>query len=400
MTPSIRHPSCPVAPRRPVLCRSLGLAAAGFLLLAAASCSGPAGGARGGMQMPPMPVEIAEVKPEMVSDGFTALGTIDAEKNVEIVSEVSGTVRELPFEEGRPVAAGTLLAGLDDRVERAEADRAAALVEQVRLTAERTRQLYEQKLVPAEERERADANLKVAEANHAVAKARHDKTRIRAPFAGIVGWRRVSPGAYVQPGTVITDLAQIDRLRVGFAVPERFAATLKRGAKVTLTTTAYPEESFAGAVDVVDPQIDPATRTFDLIARIPNPGRRLKPGMSAAVTAILVERPNALVVPDEAVVAQGDQNLVYVLQPDSTVKIVPVRLGLRGTARVEVVSGLAAGDRVVKAGHQKIFPGAKVMPVPEGGMAAPPAGGSPAGKAPGAKAPAGKAPAPQPGSGK
>lgn len=395
MTPSID------SPLRPAVARGgLGLATAVALLLAAASCSGPAGGARGGMQMPPMPVEIAEVKQETVSDGFTALGTIDAEKNVEIVSEISGTVRELPFEEGRPVAAGMLLVALDDREERAEADRAAALVEQVRLTAERTRQLYEQRLVPAEERERADANLKVAEANHALAQARHDKTRIRAPFAGIVGWRRISPGAYVQAGTVITDLAQADRLRVSFSAPERFAAALKRGAKVTLTTAAYPAETFTGAVDVVDPQIDPATRTFGLIARIPNPSLRLKPGMSATVTATLVERSNALVVPDEAVIAQGDQFMVYVLQPDSTVKITPVRIGLRGSARVEVVSGLEAGDKVVKAGHQKIFPGAKVMPMPEGGMAPPPAGGAPAGKAAGGQAPAATASASKPDSGK
>ena len=370
----------PPAPRPARSRRGLGLAAALCLLLTVASCGKPAGGARGGMQMPPMPVEVAEVTRETVSDGFTALGTIDAEQNVEIVSEIAGTVRELPFAEGQPVAAGALLVALDDREQRAEEQRAAALVEQVRLAAERTRQLHERQLVPAEERERADANLKVAEANHALATARHEKTQIRAPFAGVVGWRRVSSGAYVQAGAVITDLAQTDRLRIAFAVPERFAGSFKRGAKVTLTTAAFPGETFVGAVDVVDPQVAPATRTFGLIARLANPGGRLKPGMSAAVTATLVERAGALVVPDEAVVSQGDQNLVYVVQPDSTVKAVPVQLGLRTSARVEVTSGLAAGDRVVQAGHQKIFPGAKVIPVPAGAMSGPPAGKAPAAK--------------------
>jgi membrane fusion protein (multidrug efflux system) len=393
--PSLRPPAPAPAPAR----RGLVLAAVLCLLLAAASCGKPAGGARGGMQMPPMPVEIAAVTRETVSDGFTALGTVDAEENVEIVSEIPGTVRALPFVEGQPVAAGALLVALDDREERAEEERAAALVEQVRLAAERTHKLYEQQLTPAEERERADANLKVAEANYALAKARHEKTEIRAPFAGVVGWRRVSPGAYVQAGAVITNLTQTDRLRIAFAVPERFAGTLKRGAKVTLTTAAFPGETFTGAVDVVDPQVDPTTRSFGLIARLANPGGRLKPGMSAAVTATLVERRGALVVPDEAVVSQGGQNMVYVLQPDSTVQAVPVQLGLRSSARVEVTGGLAAGDQVVKAGHQKIFPGAKVMPVPEGGTAGPPAGPAPGGKAPAAR-PEGKAPAAQPGSGK
>jgi membrane fusion protein, multidrug efflux system len=369
-------------PRWPILAR----AAIAFALLAAASCGGPAGGPRGAMKLPPMPVEVAEVKQETMRDGFTAIGTIDADENVEIVSEIAGTVRELPFTEGGPVAAGALLAVLDDSQERAEADRAAALTEQTRLTAERTRKLYQEKLVPAEELERSEANLKVAEANYAVAKARHEKTRIRAPFAGLVGRRRVSPGAYVQPGTVLTDLAQTAQLRVGFVVPERFAGTLKRGATVTLTTTAFPGETFRGRVDVVDPQIDPETRTFGLVARLPNPGLRLKPGLSAAITATLVERPRTLVVPDEAVVSQGDQNLVYVVLRDSTVQATPVKLGLRESARVEVVSGLAAGDMVVTAGHQKIYPGAKVLPVPAAGPAAP-AGSAPPGKAPAAARP-------------
>ena len=105
----------------------LGLATAVALLLAAASCSGPAGGARGGLQMPPMPVEVAEVTRETVSDGFPALGTIEADENVEIVSEIAGTVRELPFAEGQPVAAGALLVRARRPRERAEAERAAAL---------------------------------------------------------------------------------------------------------------------------------------------------------------------------------------------------------------------------------------------------------------------------------
>lgn len=338
--------------------------------------------------MPPMPVEVVDVRTATVRDGFTALGTMDAERNVEIVSEVAGTVKSLPFREGARVKRGALLAVLEDSEQRAEAERTAALAEQQRLAASRTDKLYAGKLVPAEEQERALAARKVAEASHELARARLEKMHIRAPFAGVVGWRRVSPGAYVRAGDVITDLAQSDRMRVSFAAPERFAGALRPGARVTLTTTAHPGEVFEGKIGIVDPQVDRETRTFDLIALLPNRDGRLKAGMSATVTATLEERAHALVVPDEAVIVEGNETFVYVVSPDSTVRRTVVALGLRDSSRVEVRSGLAAGERVVKAGHQKIFPGAKVMPVPEGGAGGPGAAAGAAGPQP---------PAPKPG---
>ena len=99
------------------------------------------------------------------------------------------------------------------------------------------------------------------------------KTRITAPFDGMVGARRVSPGAYVQPGTEITDLARLDNLRVKFSAPERFLAQLKRGSDVTVSTTAYPGQELTGTIEVLEPQIDPATRSVGVVARISNPGR-------------------------------------------------------------------------------------------------------------------------------
>jgi membrane fusion protein (multidrug efflux system) len=204
----------------------------------------------------------------------------------------------------------------------------------------------------------------------------------------------VSPGAYLSVGQQITEVAAIDEMKITFSSPERYLAQLRRGAAVQITSTAYPNDLFSGTISVVDPLIDPVSHTVQLEARIPNRAHKLRPGMSADVTATLGERPHALIVPDEAVFGEGNQNFVYVVKPDSTVTRQAVVLGARDSARAEIVSGVKEGDQVVRAGYQKLFEGAHVMPVPPGGVdASAGAGGAPggAGAAPGgAKAAKGK----------
>jgi membrane fusion protein (multidrug efflux system) len=220
----------------------------------------------------------------------------------------------------------------------------------------------------------------VAEADLALARARLDKARITAPFAGIAGARHVSPGAYLRPGDAITQLAQIDSLRVTFAAPELYLGRLGEGSTVRVRTSAFPDLVVVGTVDVVAPVLDRDSRTAEVVAHVDNPGRRLRPGMSAEVTVVLDQRPGALTIPAEAVFFQGRQAFVYAVGEDGQVAQTAVELGTRSARLVEVVSGLEAGQTVVRAGHQKLFPGAKVMPV---GGGAPPGPGEAPGEAPG-----------------
>lgn len=169
---------------------------------------------------------------------------------------------------------------------------------------------------------------------------------------------------------MITELADLDVLRLSFQAPERFAGRLRVGSRVDVRPAAFPDRSLVGEIRVVDPVIDPQTRTLSFLARVPNPGRTILPGMSADVLATLTERARALVIPDEAIFAEGDQSFVFKVNPDSSVARTAVVLGLRDSARVEILSGLGVGDVVVRAGHQKLFPGARVMPVAAGGVAA------------------------------
>ncbi len=317
----------------------------------------------GGFQMPPMPVEVATVTQSAVIDPFEAVGTIEAEDAITVVSEIDAVVTALPFREGETIAKGGLIAQLDDAQLRAEEERAKAILEQRKVTYDRIKTITDQGLGTAQSLDDAAAALKVAEAELEVIRARLKKTRIVAPFAGLLGARHVSPGAFVRAGSPITELAQVQRLRVTFSAPERYFAQLQRGAEVKVSTTAYPDYELIGKVQVIDPIVDLGTRRVKVIATLDNPGNKFRPGMSANVTVVLSERANALVIPSEAVFVEGNQALVFAIQADSTVARTPVELGTRLRENVEVLNGLAAGAMVVAAGHQKLFPGAKVMPI-------------------------------------
>jgi membrane fusion protein (multidrug efflux system) len=322
--------------------------------------------------MPPTPVEVSDVRPQVVRDEFHALGTLEAQEIIQVVSELSATVRDLRFTEGQPVARGATLVVLDDREIRAEAERSAAQSELAKSNFDRAQKLRDQQVVSQQELDDRRTALKVAEANEALASARLDKTRVRAPWSGLIGRRKVSPGAYVSPGDPIAELARVDEMKVAFAAPERYLAELRRGVAIQLATPAFPDENFRGKVTVVDPIVDPNSRTVQLVAQVSNPDRRLRPGMSANITVTLAERGNALVVPDESVFAEGAQSYVYVVNRDSTVTRTPVELGSRDSSHVEVMRGLTQGVQVVRAGHQKLFDGAHVVPVAS--LAAAPAG--------------------------
>jgi len=317
----------------------------------------------GGFKFPPTPVEISDVKAQKVADKFEAVGTIEAIEGVTIVSEIDAAVVSLPFEEGSFIKKGDLIAQLDDSQLSAEVNRTEALFTQSKAAFKRIKSIVEQNAGTPQDLDDAVANLKVAEANYEVSKARLNKTRIAAPFDGIVGSRKVSVGTFLRTGQEITQLANLNEIRVNFSAPERFLAQLKRGAEVTVSSSVYSGYEIKGRIIAIEPILDPETRNVNVVARVQNPGQKFRPGMSANVSAVLSERPHALTIPNEAVFANGNQSFVFVVKKDSSVAATPITLGLQTAEIVEVVNGLEEGMQVVSAGHQKLFDGAKVMPV-------------------------------------
>jgi len=340
-----------------------GIVAWGLALVLLAGCGDDGEHAGGGYQRPPTPVEAAPVVVGPVIDGFTTVGSLEAYNSITVTGEIDGIIVEVPFREGRRLDKGELIARLDDDQLKAEAQRARALRDKTKATWERVKSIVDQGAGAAQDLDDATADLKVAEANLALAVTRHDKTRITAPFAGLAGRRLVSPGTFMRAGNPITQLAQIDRLRVAFAVPERILGSIRLGAKVDVSTPAFPDIKLTGVVDVIEPQLDTSTRTVGILALVDNPEEILRPGMSATIAVVLKERAQALTIPTDAVFVEGGQAFVYVIKPDSVVTRSAVSLGTRLADVVEVLEGLDEGQQVVKAGHQKLYEGAKVMPV-------------------------------------
>lgn len=356
--------------------RWLVLALIGILSLGGCQKAGGPGGPGGGFQMPPTPVEAATAESGSVRDEFTAVGTLEAGEIITVTSEISGIVRGLPFTEGGPIKKGQLLARIDDSELDARVDRGEAILTQSKLNFERAKSLSERGAIAQQQLDDAQASLTVAQAELALVKAQLAKTRVTAPFSGLVGTQRISVGAFVRPGEAITELAQIDELKATFPAPERFMGQLVPGAVVAVSAPAFPGRELDGRIDVIEPMLDPSTRNVRIVARVANPDHLFRPGMSASIRVVLAERPQALTIPSESVFVEGDQAFVYLINPDSTVVQTPVRLGTRTAGAVEIIEGLAPGARVVSSGHQKLFPGAKVVPVMAGGApAAAPAGG-------------------------
>lgn len=321
----------------------------------------------GGFAFPPMPVEVSPVVVQKVIDRFEVIGTIEAIEAITVVAEIDGVVKSLPFKEGGFIRRGALIAQLDDVQPAAELARAEALRTQSRATYDRVQSVVNQGAGAPQDLDDAAAALGVAEANLALAKARWTKTQIVAPFDGIIGARRVSVGAFLRAGQQITDLANIDAIRVTFSAPERFLQQLQQGAEVSVSSPVFPSVPLKGTIVAIEPILDPTTRSARVVARVQNVGRRFRPGMSANVSAVLSERPTALTIPNEAVFGNGNQMFVFVVKEDSTVVRTPIVLGLRLPDVVEVRDGVKEGMLVVRAGHQKLFDGGKVMPISHDG---------------------------------
>jgi membrane fusion protein (multidrug efflux system) len=306
---------------------------------------GPGGGAVG--------VIISPVRTATVVDRAESVGTVRARDAVAITAKVTGIVQSIRFQEGQPVREGELLVDLDAAALRAELDQARALFDDARSQLVRGRGLQAGQTIAAQRLETLEALTRQAEGRVRQAEARLQELRVLAPFSGRVGLRQVSVGALVQPGTVVTTLDDISRVRVEFSVPELFVARVRVGSPVVARSGAFGDRRFEGRVAVVDTRIDTATRTIRVISEFDNADEALKPGLFMTVDIELERRDGALLIAEEALDPIGDRNFVYVVR-ENRARRVEVRLGQRMPGEVEVLSGLSAGDQVVVQGIQRL----------------------------------------------
>ncbi len=321
---------------------------------------GPGGpGARGGGPgAGALLVDVYVVEPSPLLDRTLATGSLMAEESVDLRAEVGGRLVEISFEEGGMVEAGALLARVNDRDLQA---RLQALEARGRLLEQREfRQvrLLAEGGVSAEELEETRAELEVLEADKELVRADIEKTEVRAPFRGRVGFREVSPGSLISPDTRITTVQVLDPLRLQFSVPARFAARVASGQRV-LFRAEGSDRDYEGVIYAVEPALEESTRTLSIRARTPNSDGTLFPGSFATVEVILEEFDEALTVPSIAVRPDLDGPRVFVYRGGEA-EVVPVRLGIRTRESVQVLEGLSSGDSVIVTGFQQLRPGRDV----------------------------------------
>lgn len=333
---------------------------AGVLLLAAGAEAREAPGvlvARA--EIVPFPLEIE------------ALGTTRANESVDIRPLVSQRIVAIRFEEGEHVEAGRVLIELQSAEARADVASAKANLAESETQLRRARELYKTKAVSASELDQRVTRRDADQAALDAARARYEDTSIRAPFAGVLGLRRVSLGSYVTPETIVTTLDDIETIKLDFDVPATVLSRLDSGLPILANSAAWPDLVFEGTVATIDTRVDPVSRTIAVRALLPNDDGRLRPGMFLTVR-LLRDDIEALVVPEEAIVPERSRQYVLVVQEEGTVERREVETGRRVPGYVEVRDGLEPGERVIVEGTQKARPGAPVRilasPPDEGGM--------------------------------
>ena len=377
--------------------------------------AGPAG-------VRPLGVEISQVKKLTLRDDAQAVGTLRSSQNIMLRPEVAGRVLALGFADGARVRAGQVLVQMDDTLQRAEVQQSLAQMSIAKANHKRNQELVAQNFVSQRSLEESSAALQVAEAQLGLSCARLERMRLIAPFNGVVGIRNVNVGDYVKDGADLINLENIGSLYVDYRLPERYQTKVAAGQVIEVKLDAFSGRMFKAKVEAVDPLIDANGRPIGVRAVLANTAGEsvaagggvpvpsanrgvvlpspqslgcptntfdrtrtsaggeqngpLRPGMFARVTAVFAVKPNALVVPEEAIVPQGGKQFVIkavepsalpiatasgaasapALPPDTQLvsQRVEVKLGIRRGGQVEITDGLTEGDTIVVAGQQRL----------------------------------------------
>lgn len=304
---------------------------------------GPGGGIK-----PPMAVNAIVVTPEEFANTLSLSGSIEANEQVELRSEVSGIAQKIFFEEGARVNQGQVLVKIDDVELRAQLGEARTRQNLAAENERRARLLLEKEAISREEYDIASADFKTAQAQTQLINAQIAKTSIRAPFSGTVGLRNISPGTYVTPQTLIASLVNSSQIKITFSIPEKYASQVQKNSTVTFTVSGS-KDKFTAKIYALEPAVEVATRTLKVRALAQNPDGRLLPGTFANVSLPLEKIEDAFLVPTEAIVPIQGGKKVFVAR-NGTAQEVMVQTGTRTDKDIVVLEGLKAGDTVLTTG--------------------------------------------------
>lgn len=346
------------------------MAGAVVLALAGAGLYWKYGGAqqKGGWTMAPAKVAVAEAVSGDFPMTLSGIGSLEATRQVQIAAEVDGRVAQILFNPGEPVKAGQLLVQLNDGPEQGELARLQAQARNARALLDRTRRLLPQQAATREQLDQAQADYDQAAGDIKRVQALIEQKRVKAPFDGVLGVRRVNLGQFVRAGDPLVSLTDGSVMYANMTLPEQALGALRVGQPVAVTVDAHAGRAFGGKVTTVEPQVDPGSRTVRVQATLPNADGALAPGMFAHGEIGLPARPAVITVPETAVSYSAYGDSVYVLTPSAagqepagqTVRLAYVKTAERLRGRVVIAEGLQAGDRVVTSGQLRLHNGAAV----------------------------------------
>ena len=319
---------------------------------------------------PPAPVEVAVAKRSGVPQSLAAIGTLTADQQVNVTTQIAGQVREIYFVSGQRVKKGDKLVQLDDAPERADLANYQAQAQLAEANLDRTMTLLKSDFAARQTMDQNRSVLDQAKAQIQKTQALIGQKLIQAPFDGVLGIRQINLGQYINPGTNIVGLIDLGTLNADFRLPEQTASKLTINQEVDIAIDAVPGKTFKAKITAIEPRVSETTRTLSIRATLANPGETLRPGMFADVSVVLPPKEDAITIPVTALDATLYGSSVLVLEPqgnpsDKVFKLrrEPVAPGLYFGNQVEIAKGLNGGETVVASGQTKLQTGALVTPI-------------------------------------
>jgi membrane fusion protein, multidrug efflux system len=303
-------------------------------------------------------VEVMVVAEQTLEDKVQTTGSLLANEEVEIRTEVSGRLTKLYFNEGDHVKKGALLFQINDEDLRARLRKLQYNKKLAEDNEARQKILLEREAISQREYDISVNSVNTIQADIEDLQAQIAKYSVRAPFEGSIGLRYISEGSYISPSTRIASLTNVNPIKLDFAIPAKYSGKVQRGSRVY-----FDEENgqpkYIASIYAIDPKIDPQTRTLQLRAKANNPQNRLKPGAFVKINIVLAVKGKAIMIPTEAVIPEAAGAKVFVVQ-NGTAKPKKVKLGFRADREVEVLEGLAIGDSLIRIGTMQVKPDAEV----------------------------------------
>ena len=308
---------------------------------------------------PEIPVSVITVKPESVTDVIFLPGTTEAWQDVQVAADTAGRIEWIGPREGDQVGTGDLLIKIDVSALKAALDHARAQLQLADDLYQRRRRLYERKIIAKEELDQSATQRTLAATDLEQIRVKYNHGFPRAPIGGIINHLYVDAGEFIDTGKPITDIVNIDRIKINVRVPELDIRFVLEGQKTPVKIDAFPERALNGVVDFVAFKADPATKTFLVRTVIDNPIADIRPGMIARVAFVRRVINDALMAPLFALVDKGGERLVFV-ENDGVAQSRTVSIGVIEDDRVQITDGLNPGDRLIVKGHTEVEDGVKV----------------------------------------